>query len=534
MLYSRNNLKALGHFNLGTRQTFRISYLTQRNLAVKATSKRIASLNEIINEDGKRIPLTEEQRFIYNKAINGKASFFFTGSAGTGKSILLAEIIRRLRAIVGDPAKLQVTASTGIAALNIGGITLHSFAGIGLGDLPLRDLLGKIRDSKSAHDRWLKTEILVIDEISMVSGKLFDLIDTIGRKIRKNKEPFGGIKLVVSGDFFQLPPVSEKYSIHNRLELEPQFAFEANCWEATFPHTYKLTRVFRQTDTAFVRLLNNLRHGTLTDDAIKVLNGLDRPIKCNDGILPTEIYPLRHSAQEANLRHLAKLKTSQHNFKSVDKPGTDRYGFPVRISEAEAMLEKRAPKILTLQVGAQVMCTHNSSNTNLVNGSIGRIIDFISSQQASDEGYPIARGTYAMAAKGARRSSPLQKQFKSAQQWPLVKFVGSGKVLVPPVDFTLDNGVGGMRACRRQIPLILAWALTVHKAQGQTIDRVRVDLAKTFAPGQAYVAISRCKSLEGLQLLNFSPSSVIVSKKVIDWDNNLIVAPIAKESLDIL
>ncbi|CAE6346009.1 unnamed protein product [Rhizoctonia solani] len=115
------------------------------------------------------------------------------------------------------------------------------FTGIGLGDLPLPDLLEKIRDSKSAHDCWLKTEILVIDKISMVSGKLFDLIDTIDREICENNEPFGGIKLVVSGNFFQLPPVPEKYSIHTGLELEPQFVFEANCWEATFPHTYKLT-----------------------------------------------------------------------------------------------------------------------------------------------------------------------------------------------------------------------------------------------------------------------------------------------------
>ncbi|KDN35967.1 hypothetical protein RSAG8_11178, partial [Rhizoctonia solani AG-8 WAC10335] len=521
----------LGYFNGGKPWASNVVSLLRRNLASpsRINHKRASPRKEAIYQDGRRITLTEEQRFILSKVINDKANLFFTGSAGTGKSVLLREVIRRLRETVGDPARLQVTASTGIAALNIGGITLHSFAGIGLGELPVQDLLARIRGVKSTYNRWLKTQVLVIDEISMVSGKLFDLIDRVAREIRQSTRPFGGIQLVVSGDFFQLPPISDERDINTGYEIDPPFAFESKCWKTTFPQAYKLTRVFRQTDTAFIRLLDELRHGITTDDTINILKGLHRPIKCNDGILPTEIYPHRHSVQRANLYHLAKLDTHQYTYQSIDKYGIDRHGYPVRIPDAEVMLEKRAPRTLALQVGAQVMCTHNITDSNLVNGSIGRVIGFATPEQALDEGYPIAGAALTISDDGTLKRPSINKQFR-VQSWPLVKFVNSGEFLMPPVDFTLDNGVGGVRARRRQIPLILAWALTIHRAQGQTIDRLRVDLGKTFAPGQAYVAISRCKSLEGLQVVNFSPSSVFVNKKVIDWDNNLDVAPIGYQA----
>ncbi|KDN35966.1 hypothetical protein RSAG8_11177, partial [Rhizoctonia solani AG-8 WAC10335] len=166
------------------------------------------------------------------------------------------------------------------------------------------------------------------------------------------------------------------------------------------------------------------------------------------------------------------------------------------------------------------MCTQNIPGSNLVNGSLGRVIDFATPGRALAEGYKIA-GT---AISGKSKRPTIKPQFKM-QKWPLVKFVNSSVILMLPVDFELDNGVGGMRASRCQVPLILAWALTIHRAQGQTIDRLRVDLAKSFAPGQAYVAISRCKTLEGLQVVNFSPSSVFVDKKVIEWDKSLAIAP---------
>ncbi|KAJ1307093.1 hypothetical protein OPQ81_001211 [Rhizoctonia solani] len=511
---------------LGTNHSFRRSLSSISRASVKRPSTR----REAIYQDGRRLVLTEEQRFILDRIIKDRTNLFFTGSAGTGKSVLLREVIRRLRETIDDPAKLQVTASTGIAALNIGGVTLHSFAGIGLGELPIQDLLKRIKGTRVTHQRWLKTDILVIDEISMVSARLFDLLDRLAREIRQNTRPFGGIQLVVSGDFFQLPPVSDERDISASLGPDSQFAFEAKRWETTFPKAYRLTHVFRQTDPNFIRLLNELRLGITTDQSIKILHGLRRPIKCNDGILPTEIYPLRWSAQKSNTYHLSKLDTKEWVHHSVDKYGKDRFGYPVRTSDAEVMLEKRAPKVLALQVGAQVMCTQNIPCSNLVNGSIGRVVDFITTEKALGEGYPIAGAPITLSDEGTPQRPSIKKAFQG-KTWPLVKFVNSGEFLMPPVDFGLDNGAGGNRATRRQVPLILAWALTIHRAQGQTIDRLRVDLAKTFAPGQAYVAISRCKSLEGLQLVNFSPSSVFVNKKVIEWDKSLVVAPVTSRSL---
>ncbi|CAE6379634.1 unnamed protein product [Rhizoctonia solani] len=516
--------RAPRHFQVNRLNTTYVHWRPVTSLS-KLPSKRASPKKVAIYQDGKRITLTPEQHYIIDKIIQDRTSVFFTGSAGTGKSVLLREIIRRLRETKGDPAKVQVTASTGIAALNIGGITLHSFAGIGLGKLPIQDLLKRIMGNKSAYHRWLKTEVLIIDEISMVSAGLLDLIDGLAREVRRNRRPFGGIQLVVSGDFFQLPPVPDERNADTGIELNCQFAFEANCWNGAFPHAYKLTKVFRQTDTVFIRLLNELRLGIATDETISILTGLRRPIKCNDGILPTEIHPLRRSAHNANLNHLANLNTREWMNCSLDKYGEDRYRYPVRVSDAEVMLEKRAPKTLILQVGAQVMCTQNIPESGLVNGSIGRVVDFITPEKARDQGYPIAGAAITISDDGRPQRPTIKQEFRM-QSWPLVKFVNSSVILMPPVDFVLDNDAGRMRASRRQVPLILAWALTIHRAQGQTIDRLSVNLANTFAPGQAYVAISRCKNLEGLQVLNFSPSSVFVDKKVIEWDKNLSIAPI--------
>ncbi|QRW17464.1 alpha-amylase [Rhizoctonia solani] len=387
-----------------------------------------------------------EQSFILERIIKDKSSLFFTGSAGTGKSVLLREVIRQFRETARDPAGIQVTASTGVAALNIGGTTLHSFAGIrpGYGQLPIRDLLAKIKFARATYSRWLKTEVLVIDEISMVDAQLLDLIDMIAREIRENTRPFGGIQLVVSGDFFQLPPVSDEHGTGTGRAKSPQFAFEADCWGRAFPRAYKLTEVFRQTDTGIL--------GITSDGTTNILKGLDRPIKCNDGILPTEIYPHRQTAQWANTYHLAKLDTKEWVNHGLDKYGKDRYGFAVRASEADVMLEKRAPKILALQ---------NIAESSLVNGSIGRVIDFITPEKALEEGHAIAGAAVTISDDDAPMRPSIKTQFK-AKTWPLVKFVSSGTVLMPPVDFGLDNGIGGMRASRKQHGRLQLRELDVH------------------------------------------------------------------------
>ena len=191
---------------------------------------------------GNPIVLSAEQTQVLSLVAEEKKSVFFTGSAGTGKSVLMREIIRNLRnKYVKESDRIAVTASTGLAACNIGGVTLHSFAGIGLGKEPAEQLVKKIKKNAKTKNRWLRTKVLIIDEISMIDGDLFDKLEAVARAIRNNARPFGGLQLVVTGDFFQLPPVPD----HGKLA---KFAFEANTWSTSIEHTIGLTQIFRQKD----------------------------------------------------------------------------------------------------------------------------------------------------------------------------------------------------------------------------------------------------------------------------------------------
>ena len=191
------------------------------------------------------ISLSEEQRRVLDLVVNKNKSVFFTGSAGTGKSVLMRSIIAELRKKhMSSPERVAVTASTGLAACNIGGVTLHSFGGIGLGKEDVPTLVRKIKRNAKAKNRWLKTKVLIIDEISMVDGDLFDKLEGIARAVRNNGRPFGGIQLVVTGDFFQLPPVPD----YDNKARDPKFAFEAGTWSTAIHHTIGLTEVFRQKD----------------------------------------------------------------------------------------------------------------------------------------------------------------------------------------------------------------------------------------------------------------------------------------------
>lgn len=189
-----------------------------------------------------KVFLSDEQRSVLDLVAEQKKSVFFTGSAGTGKSVLLRETIKVLRGnYKREPDRVAVTASTGLAACNVGGVTLHSFAGIGLGKEAVPELVKKIKRNAKAKQRWMRTKILIIDEISMVDGDLFDKLEAIARAIRNNGRPFGGIQLVITGDFFQLPPVPD----YGRVA---KFSFDAATWNTSIEHTIGLTQVFRQKD----------------------------------------------------------------------------------------------------------------------------------------------------------------------------------------------------------------------------------------------------------------------------------------------
>lgn len=245
-----------------------------------------------------RLFLSAEQKHVCNLVVEKRCSVFFTGSAGTGKSVLLREIIALLRKKhVREPDRVAVTASTGLAACNIGGVTLHSFAGIGLGKEPVPELVKKIKRNSKAKHRWMRTKTLVIDEISMVDGALFDKLEAIGRAMRGNGRPFGGIQLVITGDFFQLPPVPDPNTI-------ARFAFDAGTWSTSIEHTIGLHHVFRQKDPGrsscgrfeivliclvFAGMLNEMREGRLSPASIAAFQKLSRPLEAANDLMATEL-----------------------------------------------------------------------------------------------------------------------------------------------------------------------------------------------------------------------------------------------------
>ncbi|KAM7189155.1 PIF1-like helicase domain containing protein [Naviculisporaceae sp. PSN 640] len=251
------------------------------------------------------IHLSEEQEHVKKLVVEKGHSVFFTGPAGTGKSVLMRSIIAALKKkYARDPERVAVTASTGLAACNIGGMTLHSFAGIGLGKEDAQTLVKKVRRNPKAKNRWTKTKVLIIDEVSMVDGELFDKLSQVGRQIRNNGRPWGGIQLVITGDFFQLPPVPD----HGSKQRDSKFAFDAATWSTSIDHTIGLTEVFRQRDpgklfpcagngqnrrltrdTVFANMLNEMRLGKISQETVNTFRALSRKPEFDDGLEVTEL-----------------------------------------------------------------------------------------------------------------------------------------------------------------------------------------------------------------------------------------------------
>jgi ATP-dependent DNA helicase PIF1 len=257
--------------------------MNQSRSAAAAQHSEVASVKPTPVVAVEPVFLSEEQKSILAAVVEEGKSIFFTGSAGTGKSVLMKSIITRLRNMhAKEPDRVAVTASTGLAAVNIDGTTLHSFAGIGLGKEPATELLKKIRRNPKIRQRWIRTRVLIIDEISMIDADLFDKLEHVARILRNNGSPFGGIQLIVTGDFFQLPPVPEK-------DRAAKFSFDAATWNTCIEHTVLLTHVFRQKDATFAGMLNEMRLGRLTPASIRAFQSLSRPLNFTDNLEATEL-----------------------------------------------------------------------------------------------------------------------------------------------------------------------------------------------------------------------------------------------------
>ena len=431
---------------------------------------------------------------------------------GTGKSVLLREIIAALRRkYVREPDRIAVTASTGLAACNIGGVTLHSFAGIGLGKEPAEDLVKKIRRNAKAKQRWMRTKVLVVDEVSMVDGELFDKLEQIARTIRNNGRPFGGIQLVITGDFFQLPPVPDSGRV-------ARFAFDAGTWTTSIEHTIGLHHVFRQKDPVFANMLNEMREGRLTPASIAAFRKLDRPLAASEeNIEATELFHTRSEVERANQVRMNQLQGQIYSFDARD-------GGTVTDKERRDKLLSSCmvPETIHLKKGAQVMLVKNMDDT-LVNGSLGKVTGFMTEQvfafyKENEEAFLENSGEGSKELEALTKLKEKTLGISTQQLYPLVRFaIADGTtrdLLCKREDWKIELPNGEVQASRSQIPLILAWALSIHKAQGQTLERVRVDLGRVFEKGQAYVALSRATCMAGLQVMRFDPRKVLAHDKV--------------------
>lgn len=305
--------------------------------------------------DTENIKLSEKQQKVVDAVLKEKKSVFFTGAAGTGKSFLMNYIIKQLRTIY-SPYQIGVTASTGIAAINIGGYTLHAFLGLGLANENIKILKEKVNRFKKVKNRWNNTKVLIIDEISMIDLEFFEKVETIARYIRNNNMPFGGIQVIATGDFYQLPPVKSN-----------KFCFESKSWDLVFNTMIELTEIYRQKDFKFKKILNEIRYGKISKETETEIENLERPIQCPPDMEPTHLYSLRAEVEEENRRRLDELDGEPKIFYSTDT-GDEKY---------MEKLDNSCPaqKELRLKINAQV-CLVRNLDLSLINGSLGIVKGF--------------------------------------------------------------------------------------------------------------------------------------------------------------
>lgn len=426
------------------------------------------------------MPLNEEQSRVLESAIEGK-SLFITGPGGVGKSYLVHHIIRELE---GRGKRVSVTALTGCASLLLGGSakTIHSWSGIGIGRDCTQTIVKRIQKYNfKAKKRWICTDVLIIDEVSMLSLELFEKISEVGSIIRKNPKPFGGLQVILVGDFYQLPPVNKDVQKDGI-----QFAFQSPVWSQLNLDIHNLTTIVRQSEPHFQRVLNEAREGSLSEVSRTIL--MERKgVPWEDlKIRPTLLFSRRSEVDMINEYNLNALKSNKYVYEAKTVFDATLCKGLVKTSpevqNAVEKLDRSAPYrvSLTLKVGAQVMLTYNMNPaTGLVNGSRGIVEGFTDIE-------PIL---------------------------PIVLFKGQRAGIPVPHNTWESEDIEGVK--RMQIPLILAYAITIHKCQGATLDSALVDIGRsTFEVGQAYVALSRVKSLDSLYIYDFEPEAFIAHPKV--------------------
>ena len=436
---------------------------------------------------------------------------FLTGSAGSGKTYTLNQYIDYLRA---RRVPVAVTASTGIAATHMNGTTIHSWSGIGIKDeLSDRDLTNLSRKQFLA-DRLKDTAVLVIDEISMLHAKQLNLVNQVLKHVRKNDKAFGGIQVVVAGDFFQLPPIGSKGESNRE-----KFAFMSEAWLDARFHICYLSEQHRQVSEAanggldLDDILNQIRRQEVTFEAIAALeNTYDQSVD----IKRTRLYTHNLNVNKINDKELALLDGEMMRFEATTTGD----------SKLVETLKKtvRTQDELVLKVGAKVMFIKNNAELGVSNGTMGELIGFaavkiedkessdalIEDDSSDDIDEEAAGEKTAKAKKSAAKKDKEKPNSKkpTTQKMPVVRLNSGREVIAEPEEWIIEDETGEVLASYLQVPLCLAWAITIHKSQGMTLDAAEIDLSRTFELGQGYVALSRLKSLAGLQLLGMNDMSL--------------------------
>lgn len=390
-------------------------------------------------------------------------NIYLTGQAGSGKTHLLNQYIDFLRK---EKVGVGVTASTGIAATHMDGMTIHSWVGMGIRETMSPDEIEKLAGKKYLRTRLKNTKVLIIDEVSMLSSAQLDLVNMICQVLKANWNAFGGMQVILSGDFFQLPPV--------RREGEPArgFVFQSRAWDELDFHICYLEEQFRQQDAQYLAVLNAIRTNSVSEVTLAHLRRRYRA-PMESGLPVAKLYTHNVNVDAINEQELGKISydSKQYDMKYSGAPGL------VEILKKSCL----APELLQLKKGAAVMFVKNNFEKGYVNGTLGEVVEFDTS------GFPV------------------------------VKTHKEQKIVAAPESWRIEEN-GKVRAEVLQVPLRLAWAITVHKSQGMSLDAAEIDLSQSFEPGMGYVALSRVRSLEGVRLMGLNKTALQVNTDVLAKD----------------
>ena len=387
------------------------------------------------------------------KLLKAGENVFLTGSAGAGKTYTLNQYIQYLKA---RKVPVAITASTGIAATHMNGMTIHTWAGIGIKDVLSDHDLKNMKERKYLKEHLENAQVLIIDEISMLHAKQLNLVNQVLKYFKESDEAFGGIQVIVAGDFFQLPPVG-KPEERNR----DKFCFMSEAWvEAKFRVCY-LTEQHRQGNDILNDILNAIRSQSISQQHIQAL---EHTREQDIGDTFTRLYTHNADVDQINYQHLHAIASDGQQF-DAKCDGNAKLVETLKSSV-------RAPESLVLKKHAKVMFVKNNFDVGYINGSLGEVVSF-----EEDDEYGVL---------------------------PKVQLTDGTTLLVEPETWSVDNDAGKTIASFQQIPLRLAWAITIHKSQGMTLAAAEINLSHTFEKGQGYVALSRLKSLSGLRLLGFN------------------------------